>query len=89
MATTKKEAHQIAAQTMLKLIEQDPDDDRSSTSSDYSAESQLGSVLLTPVVSTENVSACDGQSIDTTCISKLITVCQENFLKMPKYDFYF
>lgn len=86
VALTKKEARQIAAQTMLKSIEQDYDDDRSSTSSGGTVKS-LGAAALQQ--STESLSVCESQSIDTTHIAKLIAVCQENFLRMPMYDFYF
>lgn len=84
VAMTKKEARQIAAQTMLKSIEQDYDDDRSSTSSGGTVKS-LGAAALQQ--STESLPG--SQPIDTTHIAKLIAVCQENFLRMPVYDFYF
>lgn len=80
VGSTKKEARQIAAQTMLKSIEQNYGEEWSSTSSDDTA--NLGAVALQS--SSEDVSMRDSQSIDTTCISKLITICQQNYLKMPE-----
>lgn len=91
VASTKKEAKQIAAQTMFKSIESlfnggDDDDNTSSTSSDCGSVKSSGASALQS--STENVSVCDSQTIDTTCIAKLITICQENCLKLPEYDLF-
>lgn len=91
VASTKKEAKQIAAQAMFKSIEQghrmDDDDgydgNRSTTSSDCSSVKSFGATAAQS--STENVSVCESQAIDTTCIAKLITICQENCLKLPEY----
>lgn len=86
VGSTKREAKQISAQTMLKSIEQDYDDERSSTSSNCSVKS-LGAVALQS--SNEDVSSISGsQFIDTTCIAKLITICHENYLKLPEYVFF-
>lgn len=89
VASTKKEAKQIAAQAMLKSIQQADDEDdhdnRSSTSSDCCSVKSLGATALQS--STESV--CESQSIDMTCIAKLIAICQENCLKLPEYVFFF
>lgn len=80
----------MAAQAMFKSIEQGDDDDdddgnRSSTSSDCYSVKSLASTALQS--SAEDLNGNLSQ-IDTTCIAKLITICQENCLKLPEYDFF-
>lgn len=79
VGSTKREARQIAAQTMLNMIDQNYDKERACTSSNCSVKSLQSS--------NEDVSILHSQLTDTTCISKLIAICQQNYLKMPEYVF--
>lgn len=72
--TTKKEAKQVAAQAMLKLIETDYDDELVSNASGESSRKSAA-----PVPIQEN------QWVDTIYITKLVNICQENLLKLPTY----
>lgn len=78
--SAKKEARQLAAQNMLALLEQDDEmaSNASSECSYTSATVAAGAAALVPPI-------LENQTIDTANISKLINICKEYLLQMPRY----